>query len=352
MSCSVSLLSSITEKNAGWFLIVVGDFGTIFLNKTSTLISMTISDDALQILTVLYNNKIKGVAKVKSDDQNILKLSLSEIELNNAIEFLVGKKLVSMRKEFNFKAHYDIVFETHEEDKNNKCEVDPLYLIIETKGIELIESDKKIHAIFGKQYAKIKKPDKTIQITNNNFTIENVSHHNAGHVNYGGVINEKIINDNAVTYKIGKVDMSQYEKYSKKIINTFGERTPFIFGIISTLSGLVTIFTGLNSFLLTLGQTGILPDWWYQVGQNFGVYFILLGFLFFFFGLYLTSLIKYKYESKCKKCKEFYALDPEDSHVREVETKEGTRKEITSLFKCKFCGYTETKTKNVLIKNE
>ena len=54
---------------------------------------MTIKDDALKILVILYNNKIKGNNEVRSDNQEIKQLELSKVEFNNALEFLEGKKL-------------------------------------------------------------------------------------------------------------------------------------------------------------------------------------------------------------------------------------------------------------------
>ena len=54
---------------------------------------MYIKDDALRILAVLYNHKIKGIDEIRSDNSEIIKLGLSEIKFKNALEFLKEKKL-------------------------------------------------------------------------------------------------------------------------------------------------------------------------------------------------------------------------------------------------------------------
>src|SRR3989338_2541211 len=137
---------------------------------------MPIQNDALRVLAVLYNHKIKGIDEVRSDNPEILKLELSKIEFKNALEHLKGKKYEYERK-IN-------------------------HMTILTKGIDLMENDKKFKSSFGNTFTKQTASDKSIIIIDNstnisNPRINNVKHENTGDINYGNITHNTVTQDNS-----------------------------------------------------------------------------------------------------------------------------------------------------------
>lgn len=325
---------------------------------------MSIKNDALKILAILYNNKIKGINEVRSDDSEIEKLELSEIEFNNATEFLKGKKLSKINRKIHTRVIENDISndsdektpEEIEEDKKFEYEDKIRYMKIEVKGIEVIEDDKKLKTNFGDDFIKKTNTDKKISIINKTInvsspTIKNVNHENTGDINYGNITKNTITEDNSKTYSIDKMDLSTHESRSISLINKYGEKKPLIVGAISLLAGIFTIITGFSSLLNDINVFSWIPSW-LAVPEGFSPYLIGLGIIISFIGGYIISLIQYKYDSQCPKCKKHYALkEYGDPTVKDVETKEGIRRTTTRNYQCKYCGYKEPKKKNRFIPN-
>ncbi|MBI5389294.1 hypothetical protein HZB01_02850 [Candidatus Woesearchaeota archaeon] len=185
---------------------------------------MTIITDSLKILEVLYNHKIRGEGTVCSDDPEITRLGLSNIELTNATEYLNERKFVKvsrrgihipkMIKEVDlFGDGYQE--QTKEEEARAKHDESVRYLEIKAKGIETIANDKKLHATFGKVFSRKIKEDRTIQI------IDSSSH-------------------------VTNIDIRQDKRTT--ITTNFGEKNRPVYAGTAFLASIVTILSGLHTF--------------------------------------------------------------------------------------------------------
>ncbi len=328
---------------------------------------MSIKGDALKILAVLYNHKIKGIDEVRSDNSEIIKLGLSEIEFKNALEFLQGKKFVKIHSKlitrmlgptdlFDLDRPKEKSKEELEEDAKYEYEEKIQHISILIKGVELMDSDKKFKSSFGDKFIKQTTSDKSILIIDNSTHISsprltNVKHEKTGDINYGNIIHNTVTQDNSKIYTVDKIDMSTHESHSIFIINKFGEKKPLIFGVVTFIAGIFTIITGLNSLMPDINIFSWVPLW-LAVSPNFAPYSIAIGILLASLGGYLISLIQYKYDSQCPKCKKHYGMEEIGKpKVRETETKEGLRRTTTRAYKCKFCNYEKTKDYNDFIPN-
>jgi glutaredoxin len=57
-------------------------------------------------------------------------------------------------------------------------------------------------------------------------------------------------------------------------------------------------------------------------------------------GIYVLSVIKYKYESTCPRCKKHYAIgEKENPQIREVEAHDGIKRTTTHHYFCKYCDF-------------
>ncbi len=328
---------------------------------------MSMNSDALKILTVLYNYKIKGINDVRSDDTAIKDLKLSDIEFNNAREFLCEKKFAKVYGHLTMSNLISSdIFEESEQTTKEELEENAKYeyekniksLKIQVKGTDVIEKDKKIHSTFGYNILKKVAADGTITIVDNsvhisNPNVNNVTHEHTGDINYGNITHTNLTLDNSKKYTIDKVDMSTHEKYSIAITNKYGEKKPLIVSTVSFIAGIFTIITGMASLLPEI-NVQFFP-WipvWLLVSNNFAPYLTIIGVLLVIFGGYLFSLIQYKYESQCLKCKKHYTMKEfGEAQVCDVETKEGIRRTITRNYKCNNCGFEKLIKNNELIPN-
>src|SRR3989338_1879894 len=172
---------------------------------------MPIQNDALRVLAVLYNHKIKGIDEVRSDNPEILKLELSKIEFKDALEHLKGKKYVKAYiKLITRVSEPKDLFDLDKEKSKEELEEDEKYeyerkinhMTILTKGIDLMENDKKFKSSFGNTFTKQTASDKSIIIIDNstnisNPRINNVKHENTGDINYGNITHNTVTQDNS-----------------------------------------------------------------------------------------------------------------------------------------------------------
>jgi len=143
------------------------------------------------------------------------------------------------------------------------------------------------------------------------------------------------------------------EKASIYIISKYGEEKPTVFGYISLLAGIINLLGGTVSLL---GENNAFTSrlmWLAFVPGDLGIYIFSIGLFFIVIGVFFIKIVEYKHESQCSKCKKFYSMKPEgDAKVREVKTHEGVRRTISAPYKCKVCGYTETRKRHNLVELE
>lgn len=166
-----------------------------------------------------------------------------------------------------------------------------------------------------------------------NYTLTNNKFENNRDIHIGDKIHQEI-NDNSVSYELEISDVNNIESLSKYLTGKFGDTNVGIIGIISLISGTITIFSSLNSFF---GITAfkIIP----LFSQRIGGILFAFGFIFLLLGSILLNALRYKQETKCRECGTDYAYrDYKNPLVREVEAHEGVRKNITRFLECKNCG--------------
>jgi len=326
---------------------------------------MSIKKDSLKILVILYNYKIKGISEVRSDDAEIINLKLSETEFNNAYEFLRGKKFAKVYCRLpptKIRATTDFSNESKEktkveleDDAKYKYEENIKHMAIQIKGIDVIETDKKIRSIFGHDIIKKVGADRTVTIIDNSIHISNpqlnnVTHKNTGDINYGNIINKTVNVDNSTKYNIDKENVFFTEKMSISLINKYGEKKLTLIGTIDLIASFFTILVGLKEFVPTLfSSIWIIPS----LPVGWGIYFLTIGISFFASGAFLLGLIEYKYNSKCKNCKEFYAIEEVGEPLQtEIETHNGYRINTIRHYKCKKCGYQQDKIINSFVEKK
>ncbi|MEK6982931.1 MAG: hypothetical protein AABX33_00015 [Nanoarchaeota archaeon] len=188
-----------------------------------------------------------------------------------------------------------------------------------------------------------------------NYKIDNPSFGNKGDVHLGDKVSIQNVTDNAKVYNVDRIDNSFIEKDSIKIINRYGEKRPKIFGIVGFVAGIVTIVTGITSYLTTDNVFVSSIKWLALFPKSWGIPLIVIGVVLLAFGSFLIRAIEHKYESRCPKCKRFYAVEEkEDPVVRDVDVKGGIRRTIKVKEGCKHedCDYENVRTKNEFIEND
>lgn len=152
--------------------------------------------------------------------------------------------------------------------------------------------------------------------------------------------NEVIINqnNNTVSYQGDKENVFIFEKISPILMKKYGRKKIGVFGFISLISGLITIFTWLNS-ISTFKIFPFLSDFELLHSKLF----FYLGILLFFIGAILLSVLSYHESAKCKNCgKEYAYKEYKDPYVQETKTSKGVRRITTRYYICKFCGYEDS----------
>ena len=310
------------------------------------LINMGIKNDALELLAKLYNFKIEG-KKLNLDDI-FVSLKISTNRFMNAYEYLKEKDLIGEKGR-------TISGRT----KNGLPNLIGLH--ITSTGIDALEEEDVFKDNFGSLKIEINQKGQ-VNIVNqnqgqsvNNISapiVKDVSHNNTETVNYGNIIHNQTITDNSTTYDIDKKDVAFIEKASITIINKYGEKKPTIVGTISLVSGLITIFGGFDSILERDIFFSWIPNWVPSISNEYGVAVLWIGFILAIFGGFLISLVHYKYESRCPKCKRFYSVtEVGDPEVREVNVRGGVQRTTYRTYECKHedCDYKETKKFNEFI---
>ncbi len=153
------------------------------------------------------------------------------------------------------------------------------------------------------------------------------------------IVKKKIVHDSSINYPIGKIDVTNLEKSSIWIINKYGEKKPIVVGVISMSTSIITILSGLNSLLENNKLISWFPSW-LTIPSNYAIYVLIVGFVLLSFGAYLLSLVHYKYDSQCLKCKKHYAMrEVGTPNVREVKALDGIKRTTTREHKCRYCSF-------------
>lgn len=135
--------------------------------------------------------------------------------------------------------------------------------------------------------------DSSIKIgSNNNFGGDSAIGENAKIIK-----NVQIFKDNSVTYDVDMENNTILEKVSVVVINKYGEKKTTFAGAISLISGLFSIFVGIDSFIGKNHVLSWLPDWIPTLPQKFSIYFLVVGLILFLCGVFLISLVRYKHDS-------------------------------------------------------
>ena len=170
--------------------------------------------------------------------------------------------------------------------------------------------------------------------TNKSYNISNVTHTNVNEVHYGDKIHQEI-HDKSINYEVDFPDINNIETLSIYLTTHFKEKNLGIIGGINLIASLISIFLFLNSYIENIKLFSWLP----KLSQNIGFIFLIIGIVLFIIGSLLLNSLRYKQDAKCRSCGKEFAYKPlKDSTVRDVETKEGTRRTITDYYKCRYCG--------------
>jgi len=155
--------------------------------------------------------------------------------------------------------------------------------------------------------------------------------------------------DNSVNYEIDTEDVMVLKKISPYLIGRYGKKKISFIGIISLISGLISIFTWMNSIISNVKIYSYLP----AVPAAYSNWVLFLGFIFFVGGVLLLSITQYHTSTQCKICKKEFAYEEVGTPtVKEVKTSEGTRKITTRTYECKFCGDEDIRKDNKLIEEQ
>lgn len=306
---------------------------------------MTIKQDALELLAELYNHKIDR-KQIKIDD--ILEsLNFTANRFENAYDYLQERGLISEK--------------TRTLGKTTKGLPNVIGLAVTSSGVDAIEEKDVFKDNFGALQIQINQQGH-VNILNQNKgqavnnvaapVVKDAAHKDVDTVNYGNIIKNQPIIDNSATYDIDVKNVAFLEKMSIKTINKYGEKKPLIFGAISLIAGIITIFDAIHSMLESDAFFSWLPQWMPLTPKDSSDVVIIVGIVLCVFGSFVIGLIKYKYESQCPKCKKFYAMDEfGEPKERETKVERGRRITTTRHYKCKHCGFTDTKKFNEFIEN-
>ena len=153
-------------------------------------------------------------------------------------------------------------------------------------------------------------------------------------------IEKHIQQDKSVTYSENKTNFTIIENCSIKLIEKCGEKKPLIFGVVSSISGIITIVVGFNSFLKDINNLSYTGSSIFNLFANKS---IIIGLFLLIIGLCIISLIEYKYKSQCPKCKKYYTFkDFKDPIIREVKAHDGVKKTTTHFLRCNNCKFKDT----------
>lgn len=156
----------------------------------------------------------------------------------------------------------------------------------------------------------------------------------------------KNVVDNSVEYEVDVEDVTVLQKISPYLIERYGKKKIGFIGIISLISGLIGIFTWINSITPNIKLIPYLPI----VPNTYSKWFLYLIIFLLAFGIILLAIIQYHTSTKCKKCNKEYAYEEVGTPtVREVETLDGIRRVTTRSYECKFCGDIDVRRNKELI---
>lgn len=163
-------------------------------------------------------------------------------------------------------------------------------------------------------------------VSGNNFS-------NTSEVHIGDRIHQEI-HDSSVSYELNMADVSGIESLSIYLTGKMGDSKVGIIGIIGLISGLITIFSSFNSFFDNIRIITWLPSF----SKSIGIPLFIVGLILVTIGSILLNALRYKQDTRCDKCRKDYAYrEYKSPYVKEVETREGTRKNTTRFLECRYC---------------
>ncbi len=143
-----------------------------------------------------------------------------------------------------------------------------------------------------------------------------------------------IIQGNTVTYEGDKEKNIFTQKYAPVLIKKYGRQNIGLVGIVSFLSGIITIFTG----IISVTKSNIIP--FIPHIDILNPYWMVVSFFLIIIGAWFLNVRSYYDMSQCKECKqEFAYIESREPKIKEDKILEGTRIKITRYYKCKYCGH-------------
>jgi hypothetical protein len=293
---------------------------------------MSIKKDALVLLIKLYNDKVEGI---KFDlDKVFNHLGFSKNRFFNAYDYLVERGLIHKGRSFIGTTNSGLrIIED---------------VTITSLGIDAIEEDEVLKDNFGSLKIDINQQGKVNIISQsgdkspvkiNAPYVEKPTYENVKEVIHGNKYES--VSDSSIRYEGDVKDTFFIEKFSMFFINLLSERKVKYIGIISTIIGIIDIIGWTVSITYD-----IIP----MTFNKYTTYVVGFGFLLIIIGLLFYKLYTHKILSKCPKCNKEYAMEEyKEPKVKDIDTRDGTRRTTTRFYKCKYCGYEEEDVDKELI---
>jgi len=148
---------------------------------------------------------------------------------------------------------------------------------------------------------------------------------------------DKIIGTSSKIYKVNKENVIIEKIIAPHLINNYGKKKVGIVGVITSIAGLIAIFTWVNS--ISFGKVfSYLPAFPESVSK----FVLVFGIILLLVGILLLNAVNYHSSTKCKKCGKDFAYEEIEYPVRQdTETKEGIWRTETRTYECKYCGNVE-----------
>lgn len=144
-------------------------------------------------------------------------------------------------------------------------------------------------------------------------------------------------NQNIVQYKGFKKNVFFLAQISPYVIRKIGEKNVKIVGLVSLISGLITIYLWVSSF--NNNDSSFIHN---LVSAHLTLITYCGIFLFTVFFL-CVGIKSYHSNTTCKNCnKEFAYKELENPDVEDVKTADGYIRTIKRHYTCQFCGYKES----------
>ncbi|MDY9927857.1 hypothetical protein [Methanosarcina sp.] len=144
-------------------------------------------------------------------------------------------------------------------------------------------------------------------------------------------------NQNIVQYKGFKKDVFFLAQISPYVIRKIGKKNVKIVGLVSFISGLITIYLWVSSF--NYYDSSLVHNF---VSAHLTL-ITYCGIILFAISFLCVGIKSYHSNTTCKNCnKEFAYEELENPDVKDVKTADGYMRTIKRHYTCQFCGFKET----------